>query len=109
MFLISIHLKRESQLVLKQIERGCQTGRDRDVWYSVDMTRQLETVIKTVRGLSEHHQDELAELMTQALQPSVKYTTAQMAVIEASIAQSDAGEFVSDERIEQVFSRYRAV
>jgi len=67
------------------------------------MTRQLETVTKTVRGLSERRQDELAELMTQALQPNVKYTAAQVAVIEASIAQADVGEFVSDERMEQIF------
>lgn len=73
------------------------------------MTKQLEQVIQTIRTLPEQRQNELAELLIDAVQPTFSYSPEQLAKIDESIAQADAGEFASADQVEQIFGRYRAV
>ena len=73
------------------------------------MTTHLEQAIATVHSLPATQQDELADFLTAATHPQFEYSPEQQAKIEESIAQADAGQFVSDDQVEQIFVRYRTV
>jgi predicted transcriptional regulator len=73
------------------------------------MTTLLDKAIEAIRRLPAERQDELAQAILEASEPSSDgYSADQLAAIDEGIADADAGRFMSDHDLEQFFARYRA-
>lgn len=71
------------------------------------MTKALEEVIDEIRTLPEDRQNALAEVLQAAVQPEFMLSSEQLAVLDDSIAQADAGEFMSDADMQGMLEQYK--
>jgi predicted transcriptional regulator len=73
------------------------------------MTKLLQQAFETVSVLPEETQDELARVLLQLAgvdQPLVELTPEEDAALEESIAQSERGEFATDEEIRAIWAKH---
>jgi predicted transcriptional regulator len=73
------------------------------------MTKLLQRAFETVSALPDETQDELARVLLQLAgfdQPPVELTPEEEAALEESIAQSERGEFATDEEIRAIWAKH---
>jgi hypothetical protein len=76
---------------------------------TLPMTRLLEEGIEAVRGLSADRQDMAGELLlglAGVVQPDHQLTPEQIADLKIAIAQADRGEFVSEDELRAVWTKF---
>jgi len=72
------------------------------------MTKLLEQAIAAVRKLPPERQDELAEILfSLSSDVPLQVTEHERIVIEAGLADADAGQFASEEDVSALFARHR--
>jgi len=73
------------------------------------MTKLFEQAVEAISVLPDDLQDELARALLQLAgvdQPLVELTPEEEAAIEESIAQTDRGEFASEEEIRAIWAKH---
>jgi predicted transcriptional regulator len=73
------------------------------------MTKLFEQAVEAISVLPDDLQDELAHALLQLAgvdQPLVELTPEEEAAIEESIAQTDRGEFASEEEIRAIWAKH---
>ena len=73
------------------------------------MTKLLERVFATVRGLPPEMQDELARMLLQLAgenQPVLELSAEEEASFEKSLAQADRGEFATDAQVRAIWAKH---
>jgi hypothetical protein len=71
------------------------------------MTKLLEEAIAKLKTLSEERQDRVAELLLHLAGEEVEFklTQEQIEGIELALAQADAGEFATEEKVARALHR----
>ncbi|HEX8165589.1 MAG TPA: hypothetical protein VF601_07340 [Beijerinckiaceae bacterium] len=73
----------------------------------MDVTFQIQpSTLSAIDELAEKSSQPRDELVDQAIRTFVEIRAWQIAKIEAGIAAADRGEFVSDEEMDRIFSKY---
>jgi hypothetical protein len=73
------------------------------------MTKLFEQAVEAISVLPDDLQDELAHALLQLAgvdQPLVELTPEEEAAIEESMAQTDRGEFASEEEIRAIWAKH---
>ena len=73
------------------------------------MTKLFEQAVEAISVLPDDLQDELARALLQLAgvdQPLVELTPEEEAAIEESMAQTDRGEFASEEEIRAIWAKH---
>ena len=74
------------------------------------MTTRLEKAFEAARKLPADRQEEIAEVVETAVQePAYALTPDQVKEVEQSIEQADAGNFSTDQEVEELFARFGRV
>lgn len=73
------------------------------------MTKLLEHAVEALRNLSPDRQDDLARMVLQVGgedQAAVQLSAEDEASFDESLAQSDRGEFATDEQVRAIWARH---
>lgn len=71
----------------------------------IHTTTELEKAYKAAVEPPKHRQLELAALLESAIQKPFEFSDTQAQSVKRGMDQADAGEFVSDNRINEILSK----
>ena len=74
------------------------------------MTTRLEKAFDAARKILADRQEDIAEVVeTVEQEPAYAFTLDQVKEVEQAIEQADAGNFATDQEVEELFARFGRV